>query len=137
VSRKRKAKRGFVLPLIITVLLLLLLALAFLLYTYHNSGIISPLQVAVGQRLQSITSGQNESELKRLLSKYDILYTHVTSQDDAYVITLNAKQQVFITKKKDIESQISSLQVILPRLTIKGREFRRLDMRYEKPVVVY
>lgn len=117
--------------------LVLVVAVGVVIYTYQSSGVISPLQVAVGQKLQTMSSERGETELKRLLSKHNILYTHVTSQGSEYVISLNAKQQVFLTKKKDIESQISSLQVILPRLTMEGREFHRLDMRYDKPVVTY
>lgn len=73
----------------------------------------------------------------RLLKSHNIMYTAIARNSDEFVITLNPKQQVFITKDKNLAEQISSLQVILPRLTMEGKQFRQLDLRYDKPVVMY
>lgn len=136
-KKKRKAKRGFLVGYVVACLFLIVIGVAILLISLQRSGIISPLPSALGERLKINASEKDETELKRLLGKHNIVYTSVASTQDDFVITMNAKQQVLVTKKKDIDSQISSLQVILPRLTMEGRAFRRLDMRFEKPVVVY
>ncbi len=101
----------------------------------NGSTVVSPLPVALGERISLNTSG--DAELKTLLKKHAIMYTSIEAAHADYIITLETKQQVIVTKKKDIGEQISSLQVILPRLTMEGRDFRKLDLRFDKPVVTY
>jgi hypothetical protein len=93
--------------------------------------------VQLGMAFPTTAGDAGEKELTRLLTQYNIHYTSISETKDEYLITLNPKQQIVITRKKDISSQISSLQVLLPRLTMEGREFRRLDLRFNKPVVTY
>lgn len=85
--------------------------------------------------MQLTRSQKTEDEVKRLLDARGIMYTAVVISGSDVLITLSTKQQVLLTKKKDIGEQISSLQVILPRLTMKGSEFRTIDLRFDRPVV--
>lgn len=45
--------------------------------------------------------------------------------------------QVFFATNKDFTLQIDSLQLILSRLTIEGKKVKKIDFRFEKPIVVY
>ena len=45
--------------------------------------------------------------------------------------------QVIFSLKKEIEVQLDSLQLISSRAKIEGKKIKRLDLRFDKPVVVY
>jgi hypothetical protein len=118
--------------------LLILLCIAYgAVYYIKRNTLVSPLPGKLGGLLVTAASEPGEKGVIRHLNEQKITYTGVQTTNDGYIITLNPKQQVVLAKKKDISTQISSLQVILPRLTMEGREFRRLDLRFNKPVVTY
>lgn len=73
--------------------------------------------------------------LKKLLTDQKIAFNNVTLSNDAYIISLQNNSQVFFSRRKDLNSQISSLQYIVSRLTMEGRLFKRLDLRFDKPVI--
>jgi hypothetical protein len=102
----------------------------------NGSAILSPLPAQLGKILPQATT-PSEKEMINLLQKHHIGYTTVTQGGQEYVISLNEKQQVIFSRKKDLTDQISSLQIMLPRLTMEEKQFKRLDLRYDKPVVVY
>lgn len=136
-QKKRKTGKGvFFYAGMVAVVITISLGILSIFTVINSSTIVSPLPVALGQRLTSTSSG-DETTVKMLLAKEKIQYTTVTTAHTDIIISLNGKQQVLLTKKKDIRAQISSLQVLLPRLTMEGREFRKLDLRYDKPVVTY
>lgn len=54
-----------------------------------------------------------------------------------YEITIDGDEEVLVTSQKDIHEQISSLQAITSQLTMEGKRFSRLDVRYDKPVIVF
>lgn len=76
------------------------------------------------------------ADIKEELRKQDIEATNVDVQNDTYVISLDGGKTVTLSSKKDVSSQISSLQFILSRLTMEGRQFSRLDLRFDKPIIV-
>lgn len=73
--------------------------------------------------------------LKRKLSAKKIEYTDIALVDNYYVIKLKDKSVVIISSAKDINAQLSSLQFILARLTMEGKAFSELDLRFDKPVI--
>lgn len=76
--------------------------------------------------------------LENGLHQKNIAYTDIkTSSNSAYLVTLKDGGVVTFSPQKDILSQISSLQFILARLTMEGREIRTLDLRFSKPVVIF
>ncbi len=75
-------------------------------------------------------------ELEKALNKENIKFIKITSQGDlSFLVELFDKEEVIFTSKKDFESQIASLQLITKRLTIEGKRFKRLDFRYDKPMI--
>jgi hypothetical protein len=115
--------------------ILLALGVAAFFFTARQS-IISPLPVSLGSILAGHVYSE-EKELQGLLHTHGIAYTAISRSDDDYVISLSPKQQVVITRKKSLSTQISSLQIILPRLTMEGRNFTKVDLRFDKPVIEY
>lgn len=74
--------------------------------------------------------------IEQELKKRSIRYSSVTKvEQDLYKIVIPENGDVFLSSEKDIISQLSSLQVIVSRLTMEGEKFNRLDLRYDRPVI--
>lgn len=129
--RKLKRKNKWELLKIIPyffLILIILLSIYFVMSFVVSKKIISPLS----QRHFSF-EGENVSGN---LSKAGISFSSVKrSSDSLYVITLSDGGQVIITPAKNIKNQISSLQLMLSRLTIEGKRVKLIDFRYDRPVV--
>lgn len=96
---------------------------------------ISPLPKA--QVAQAADQGEMiEQQIEMDLHKKQIVYQSVQRQDDSYVITLQDDSKVTFSSQKDIMTQIASLQYILSHLTMEGRQFSSLDLRFDQPVIV-
>ena len=75
--------------------------------------------------------------LKKALKDKSIGFSSVELKDSLYIITMEDNELVTLSAKKDIITQISSLQFVLSRLTMEGRQFRTLDLQYDKPIIVF
>ena len=126
---KRKGKFFFI-KIIIPIFIFLILS-AFLLcklpaFPIFSKPIISPL-------------GQNKpfrvSNLEVLLKKANVPFSSVTRSSDFYIIILSGGGQVIMSSKKELAVQISSLQLMLSRLTIEGKRIKSLDFRFDKPII--
>ena len=78
---------------------------------------------------------QDLSLLEAGFKKQHIEYDSITKSQDSYKVHLKNKSEIIIGTGKDIRSQLSSLQFILTRLTMEGRAFNQLDLRFDKPVI--
>ena len=70
------------------------------------------------------------------LKKAKIDYTDLKINGNLYQFEVKGEGLVIMTPTKNIDQQISSLQLILKNLKIKGIRFKSLDFRYDKPVIV-
>jgi len=50
-------------------------------------------------------------------------------------VLLKNKVQVFFTGQKEIGLQLDSLQLIFNRAKIEGKEIKKIDLRFDKPVI--
>lgn len=99
----------------------------------RNTPLISPMAIRV-----FVDGDDIGKKFKDELNRSGIVFTDVKQEDgSSYIIKLSDKTEVFVTGAKDIPSQIASLQFIHNRLTMEGRLIRRLDLRYEKPVITF
>jgi hypothetical protein len=81
---------------------------------------------------------QVKNRISRALQKKNIPYNSIDIIDSSlYSISLKEEGVVYISAEKDIPMQIASLQVILNRLTMEGKQFRKLDLRFSKPVITF
>jgi len=86
----------------------------------------------------ALQKNTNYSQIDEMLQKSGIAYTSVERVNDvSYNVNLRDGGQVIIAQNKSIQNQISSLQLILSRLTIEGKRFKSLDFRYDKPIVLF
>lgn len=106
----------------------------------NKQAFVSPIppniqKIILGTATQPSTSTK---ELETLLKKHAVPFSTVSeSSESALLIRLETGEEILLSPNKSLEPQISSLQLILSRLTIEGKRFLRLDFRFEKPVIVF
>lgn len=86
----------------------------------------------------SLTSSRpttNEiGDVQFLCTKHNLSCNNITEDGDSITFTVN-NSTVFISTIKDMDKQIGSLQLTIRALTMEGKEFHRLDFRYDRPVI--
>lgn len=129
-KRKERLSKKLLLVFVLLLLFLILIAIfkLFLDLKIKKTILVSPLPISKKEN----TSLEN---LKTLLSKKNISFSQVASSDSAIIVWLVGGEEVILAPNVSLEKQISSLQLILSRLTIEGKRFQRLDFRFDKPVI--
>jgi len=130
--KKRPREKNWFLTSIIIFFLCLSVLLVYYLpthYFFKKASFISPVP-------SNSTINQIES-LKSLLKKNNIAFQDVSLPSDAYLmVTLTTGEEIIFSAQKSLELQISSLQLIVSRLTIEGKRFSRLDFRFDEPIII-
>jgi len=57
--------------------------------------------------------------------------------EDMIVFKLKDNKKILFTSKKDWETQIFSVFLILKHLKIEGKQFRQIDVRFDKPIIKF
>ncbi len=127
--KKKRRNKKIVLYFIYIIFLILLGVGIFLINFYKKPILLSPL--GNSQKFDI-------SAVEKKLHQHKVAYSKIEMTHDAFLqITLRSGGTVLLDKKKDIDSQISSLQRLISSLTIKGRNYKKIDFRFEKIVVEY
>lgn len=125
---KRKAirkHRGLI--FVFVGLVMIVVSLFYTAYLEKPPKVVSPLA-----KNQITDTGKVE----QILKGKEIPYQNLEVEDDlSYKIVLSSGSEVYLDSKKDLTTQLSSLQLILSQLKIEGKTFKRLDFRFEKPVI--
>ncbi|GEM_PF-1715558 len=145
-KNKRKLKAGLKKVLFIAGIICTIFTIAFgglygwWFYQQKTYAVVSPVPTSLPQKMvnKQVHKTPSAKQLTELLEKNRIAYTTIDAETDgSFVVTLEEKQKVFISTKKALQIQVSSLQLILTRLTIEDRKFTRLDLRFDKPIIVF
>jgi hypothetical protein len=132
---ERKHKRKF-LSKIPYIFFGLLLVTIFLIFVSVVSYILSS-KVRVLSPIATSSTYKNGS-LEGELQKNNIQFSKIeVATDSSYLIFLKDDGLVQMSKDKSFSDQITSLQLISSRLTIEGRKFKRLDLRFNEPIIVF
>lgn len=126
--------------LAITVLLLVVVIVGCLvMIKVRQPTVVSPVPPVTASSQQTNKSGQSDTKrLAEILQKSDIPVENIDRHDDSsYRVTLQTEQEVIFSSQKTYDAQVSSLQLLLSRLTIEGKRISRIDLRYDNPVVVF
>jgi hypothetical protein len=128
-QKKRAYKKRLGILLIFIGLLLVNFILIYLAFLEKPKPIISPLS-----KNQQTSIKQIELSIKNK----NIEYISVSTQKDSnYIIKLKNGAEVILDSGKNIDQELSSLQLILSQLKIEGKTLKRLDFRFQKPIIVY
>jgi len=109
-------------------LFLLVLSIGFYPIGFEKKAIVTPI-------VKSAKTG--ELDLSKLLLDNNIEFMSIDLVSDYFDVKLKDSGTVYISLKKDIVIQISSLQAVLKQLTIDGKRFNLIDFRFNKPVIKY
>lgn len=138
IKSKRNNKRRLIAfySIIIGSSVLFGVGIVFVLYLIQQQpAIVSPLT-----SVKAHATDQDDEQvktIKKALRDKTISFKAVASRDAQYVITMENDEEVILSAKKDIYLQISSLHFILARLTMEGRQFRSLDLQFDKPIIIF
>lgn len=125
-ARIERRKKLFVLFLILIFLFLSLFLLGRIL-TNKKVLFFSP--------VSNIGFSKN-SDFEEKLKKLDIEYENLKFSENSYRFDIKGEGSIIISTEKNIDSQLSSLQLTLTQLKIEGKRFKSLDFRFDKPVIV-
>ncbi len=76
--------------------------------------------------------------IEKKIKESGVRYQSISTEKDlTYLIKLDPKGEVVMDPSKDVDRQLSSLQLILKQLKIEGKALKRLDFRYEKPIITF
>lgn len=95
---------------------------------FEKKGIVAPL-----------ATKDPLAEVAGLLSEKKIdIDTSPIASGSAILVTLTKDNTLVIfANTKDVSLQVDTLQIILNKLTIEGRKAKKVDLRFEDPLVVY
>jgi hypothetical protein len=82
-------------------------------------------------------SNNDLSFVKKILKDNDVQFTEVILSDYSYLVSIQNNGQVRLSQDKDVIKQVASLQKILGELTIEGKAFKSVDLRFAEPVIVF
>lgn len=101
---------------------------------FLESSLTSPIPADLSNKKDTNQDGIKNLTAK--LKKNNISFASISSfSEGGFFIKLGAGEEIILSSQKNIDVQISSLQLILSRLTIEGKRFSRLDFRFDKPVI--
>jgi hypothetical protein len=130
----KKEKSKYRLKIFFVALLFLAVIIVVSEYLYINlsfgrTNFISP----IAKENKSKTAS-----LESVLDKNKVFYNSVeVGSDSSFIVELKTGGEVILSSKKDLVSQLTSLQLILSRLTIEGKKLKKLDFRFTNPVVEF
>lgn len=134
-KHKRRAK-VFLNKLYIILGVLIILFIIMGLWSMKKPLYISPFPLSGASFLKIISSNSTKQTIESLLKSHAIVYSSINEDQNKYIVYLQNGEKVLFDAQKPIDTQISSLQLLLSRLTIEGKHFETLDFRYNKPVIV-
>ena len=134
-KRKRFVKKIVFLSLVLIIVIIIAGGISF----YYFEAKMQKLYPSITKVTHPSQSNQQDKtyiNLQNSLNKDQIAYTSIQNGNGSYVITLQNGGNVTFSSQKDIMIQIASLQYILSHLTMEGRQFSTLDLRFDQPVIV-
>lgn len=76
--------------------------------------------------------------VEKSLREKNIAFSQVLAlSDSTYRINIPNNGQVKLSQTLDISKQIASLQRILVALTIEGKPFKSIDLRFKEPIISF
>lgn len=132
-DKKQLTKKRILFISVVSGFVGMILIVVGLIVLRHEPVFISPLPFL---KLSAEENNQSKVVKKMLKEKGIVAKEVVLTGGSIYMIELPDESTVYIDGNKDLSEQISSLQRIVSRLTMEGKKFLRLDLRFAKPVIV-
>lgn len=132
--RKIKARLHLLIVLIsIFFATLLVCGVIFTAFLFSGFTILSPIT-----KSQSASTDAQIAEIQTFCQQNHIDCESVQTIDETSIqITLGNHSIILLSTKKDLKNQLSSLQEATAQLTIKGKQFKKLDFRFANIVITF
>lgn len=81
-----------------------------------------------------------EDVLTTILSaakQYSLPLEKIDEESDMIILLLEDQTQVLLDKKKAPDTQLAALQLIINQDKISGRKAKKIDLRFNNPIVIY
>lgn len=132
--RKFKLNSKKAVFIVLSIILTSIITSVIVLFLRPNTLYISPLG---GIFFEDNKKSDIVNNISEELNKNSISYVSIDINNEYYKIYLNDKSEVVLSRNKSLTEQIASLQFILNRLTMEGRSFCVLDLRFDRPVIKF
>ena len=77
-----------------------------------------------------------EDKIKNIFNSSQINVLRISQLNNSdYEVLNNKGLKILITKTKDLKNQLTSLQLILERFRIEGRQLKKVDLRFKNPII--
>lgn len=96
--------------------------------------VISPLPQGVFRILPK-TEDQKKKEIEAFFAQQNLMVDSVTESSESGII-VSLKDNGDIYMSDNYAQELPSLQLIISKLTMEGKRFKRLDLRFERPIIV-
>lgn len=130
----QKSRKRIKIAILFVVTILLVSILGFLVRTYRRYDLSFFQQEKI---VAPIAEKIPEQKLAEELKKVDFRVISLSIIGEKVIEASISGGTKIIFKTEEIEKQISSLQLILPRFKIEGRIPKKIDLRFEKPIVIF
>jgi|GEM_PF-2431214 hypothetical protein len=127
-SQKRNQLRQILTILIIISLVILLILIGQQVYFWlknNQNQLISPQEETI------------VATISRIAPEHSLSVTKIEEKPDMIILLLEGSVEVFLDKKKAIAAQLTALQLIVNQDKINGRKAKKIDLRFNNPIVVY
>lgn len=139
--RKNSNKKRFILLLVTLIVLAgILFGISYLntKFYFFTTSYISPIPEAITGKGAALAFIDPKQEMKKKVEEVGVKVVNInTSNAKYYELDLEDGEQIIFSTSKDLKLQVASLQLVLNRLTIEGKKFKRLDFRFDKPVITF
>lgn len=125
---KSRTKKVFIILLFLSGVLILIEYLYFN-FSLGRTTYINPVSKNKTSNITAL-----EKELEKSSIQFKTIYAN---PDGSLTVELIDSSTAIVSPKKDFKNQVSSLQLVLSRLTIEGKKLKSLDFRFNNPVVSY
>lgn len=98
---------------------------------------ISPLPTMPASSKPTVQAITFQDKLIKRLQSANISFSTLSASSDGSLIIDKDEAEIVFDPTADLDRQVTSLQLILTRLTIEGRRFTRLDLRFDNPIIVF
>lgn len=109
-----------------------------LIFEKDNKGNLPALflseDIKIGQQLNNLFFNRI-SEIIIKLTKLEVLVLQAKVIDNSLLV--EAQEKIVFSLNKDIFKQLASLQLILQKAKIDGKIMEIIDLRFDKPIIVY
>jgi len=96
-------------------------------FVLYKKGILSPIS---DQEPRTV-------ELAKALNGLGIeIKGRILDNKGTLVVFLATGEEVWFEKDKSVEKQAASLQMILSRFRMEGKKVKKIDLRFEKPIIL-